>query len=199
MARSNPQRRRELADAVVALLAADGLRGVTHRAVDARAQVPTGTASNYFPDHDALLVAAAHRIVDLQLDDMVAGSTHTPDGVDPIDHLTALLAGSLVAATSSHRDRYRAIFELQLESRRRPAVAGALEGLAATAATFTGALHRDLDLPVPEQAVGRLMTLSGGVLFVLVTGPPVAVEEIRSLARGIVHGALGAEPRPGDD
>ena len=192
MARSNPQRRRELEDAVVALLAANGVRGVTHRAVDEQAQVPPGTASNYFPDRDALLVGAARRIVDLQLEDMAAGSTAAPDGVDPLDHLAALIAGSLIVASSTHRDRYLAIFELQLESRRRPEVGRALEGLAATAASFTAALHSDLALPVPRDAVVTLMTLYGGALFGLVTGPGMPADDVRALARGIVRSVVGA-------
>lgn len=191
MPRSNPRRRRELEDAVVALLASSGVRGVTHRAVDERAKVPAGTASNYFPDRDALLVGAARRIVDLQLEDMTAGSSAAPDGVDPLDHLAELIAGALISASSTHRDRYLAIFELQLESRRRPEVGRALEGLAATAAAFTTALHSDLSLPVPPEAVVTLMTLYGGALFGLVTGPDVPADHVRALSRGIVRGAVG--------
>jgi DNA-binding transcriptional regulator YbjK len=44
----NDERRRELADAGLAVLARDGARGLTHRAVDSAAGAPAGTASNYF-------------------------------------------------------------------------------------------------------------------------------------------------------
>ncbi|MER7821227.1 TetR/AcrR family transcriptional regulator [Streptomyces sp. NPDC096097] len=57
----NQDRRDRLRDAAIAVLAREGGRGLTHRAVDAAAAVPTGTAKNYFPTRDALLRAAAER------------------------------------------------------------------------------------------------------------------------------------------
>uniref|UniRef100_UPI0004C8F72E TetR/AcrR family transcriptional regulator n=1 Tax=Streptomyces sp. NRRL S-237 TaxID=1463895 RepID=UPI0004C8F72E len=57
----NQDRRDRLRDAAIAVLAREGGRGLTHRAVDSAAAVPTGTAKNYFPSRDALLRAAAER------------------------------------------------------------------------------------------------------------------------------------------
>lgn len=51
----NIERRAALVDAAVAVLAREGARGLTFRAVDAGAAVPVGTASNYFTDRDDLL------------------------------------------------------------------------------------------------------------------------------------------------
>ena len=51
----NPGRRTALLDAAVEVLAGEGARGLTFRAVDAAAGVPTGTASNYFAGRDDLL------------------------------------------------------------------------------------------------------------------------------------------------
>src|SRR5690349_24244767 len=58
----NAERRTQLADAGLAVLAAEGARGLTHRAVDAAADLPAGTASNYFKSRDALLGALGERI-----------------------------------------------------------------------------------------------------------------------------------------
>src|SRR3954462_10550488 len=58
----NPERRTQLADAGLAVLAESGARGLTHRAVDAAAGLPAGTASNYFKTRDALLGALGERI-----------------------------------------------------------------------------------------------------------------------------------------
>ncbi|WP_231509684.1 hypothetical protein [Streptosporangium roseum] len=46
-------------------MAESGGRGLTHRAVDAAADVPPGTAKNYFPTRDALVRAVAERCVGL--------------------------------------------------------------------------------------------------------------------------------------
>lgn len=44
----NEKRRNALVDAAVVVLATQGARGLTYRAIDAEANVPKGTASNYF-------------------------------------------------------------------------------------------------------------------------------------------------------
>src|ERR671914_3930 len=48
----NPERRAALVDAGVEVLAREGARGLTFRAVDVEAGVPVGTASNYFTGRD---------------------------------------------------------------------------------------------------------------------------------------------------
>ena len=57
-------RRPLLADAAITVLAREGGRGLTHRAVDREAGVPEGTAKNYYPTRDSLLTAAANRMAD---------------------------------------------------------------------------------------------------------------------------------------
>ena len=58
----NDDRRQRLADAGLAVLAREGARGLTHRALDREAGVPTGTASNYFRTRAELVRALADRI-----------------------------------------------------------------------------------------------------------------------------------------
>ena len=60
--RQNPERRMALIDAAIEVLADQGARGLTFRAVDNQAGVPIGTASNYFPNRDALLTQAGQRV-----------------------------------------------------------------------------------------------------------------------------------------
>jgi DNA-binding transcriptional regulator YbjK len=54
-------------DAALAVLAAKGSRGLTHRAVDEAAGLPSGSTSNYFRTRSALLEAAQRRHVELDL------------------------------------------------------------------------------------------------------------------------------------
>ncbi|MFK4071718.1 TetR/AcrR family transcriptional regulator [Streptomyces sp. NPDC029674] len=56
-------RRTLLADAALDVLAEDGIRGLTHRAVDRRAALPTGTTSAYFRTRAALLTGLVTRLV----------------------------------------------------------------------------------------------------------------------------------------
>jgi AcrR family transcriptional regulator len=204
---TNPRRRRELADAAIALLASSGVHGLTHRTAETAAGLPAGTASNYFRSREALLVAAAERIAELHYADMsqaaqqyqdsaTSGSGQLPVPGSPGEQLVDLLAGSLLAATTVHRERYLAVVELLLEARRRPALAAALAGLQEIATGFTAGLHAELGLPIPATAVPILMALYEGALFTLLTALPEQATEdaARTLAHAIVHGALPGWP-----
>ncbi|MFD0518476.1 TetR/AcrR family transcriptional regulator [Paractinoplanes durhamensis] len=59
-----PSRQEVLLDAAIAVLGSAGPRRLTHRAVDAAAGLPAGSASNYFKTRDALVNAMAARFVE---------------------------------------------------------------------------------------------------------------------------------------
>ena len=64
----NPtERRRDLCDAAIQLLAEDGAKGLSHLKVDRKADVPDGTTSFYFRTRSALLRAVAERLAELDL------------------------------------------------------------------------------------------------------------------------------------
>jgi len=196
---TNPARRRALSDAAIDLLATSGVHGVTHRAVEQAARLPPGTASNYFRSREALLVAAANRIVELHHADMdraaqhhTATTTDTTSGARIADLLIDLLTESLLTAATTLRIRYQAIYELQLEALRRPALASALAGLADRSTRLTGDHHTTFGLPIPTETIPTLITLYGGTLFTLVTTPVERISEqfVHDLAHAIVNGAL---------
>lgn len=58
-------RRTLLADAALDVLAEEGMRGLTHRAVDRKAAMPPGTTSAYFRTRAALLTGLVTRLVHL--------------------------------------------------------------------------------------------------------------------------------------
>lgn len=183
----NDLRRAQLTDAAIALLAESGVHGVTHRSVERRADLPAGTASNYFRSREALLVATAERIIALHHADMSAAG-EAQRGATAVD----LIAGSLLTAATTYRARYLAIFELRLESLRRPALAATLEALSDATVAFTRQHHADLDLGIPPSAVATMVALYGGALFTLVSAPPgeVTPEGVRGLAEAIVRSAF---------
>ncbi|GAB1818400.1 TetR/AcrR family transcriptional regulator [Herbidospora sp. RD11066] len=183
---TNPDRRRALTDAAIALLASSGVHGLTHRSAERAAGLPTGTASNYFRNREALLVAAAERVVELHLEDMDLAAARQVGEPD----LIALLTESLFDAATVLRGRYLAIFELRLEAVRRPELNKALEGLQAVATVFTAGHHAQLGLAIPPENVPGLMALYGGALFTLVTAPPEMVtrEGVEMIVRAMVSG-----------
>jgi DNA-binding transcriptional regulator YbjK len=66
---SADERRLRIADAALALLAREGARGLTHRAVDAELGLPNGSTSYYFRTRAALLRAAAQHLIALDTAD----------------------------------------------------------------------------------------------------------------------------------
>ncbi|MCZ0981230.1 TetR family transcriptional regulator [Streptomyces diastatochromogenes] len=132
----NPERRTSLLDAAIEVLADEGARGLTFRAVDARAGVPTGTSSNYFSDRDQLLSQVADRIF-VRL---------TPDPEDAAAAMRAAPSRELVLdlmrwiarRLAAERTCYLGLFELRLEAVRRPELR----------AQLTKVLRSDLDANV---------------------------------------------------
>ena len=206
----NELRRALLTDTAIALLAEAGTHGLTHRAVERRAGLPDGTASNYFRSREALLVAAAERIGELHRVDMDAAAAAWSAGGDerPVDRpshrdrrpvapsteaqTVELITASLLDAATRNRARYLAVFELRMESLRRPALAEALAAVVTTSFRFTAGHHAALGLDIPPERIPLLITLYGGVLFTLVTEPSGEIDEpaVRALVDAFVHGAL---------
>lgn len=195
----NEERRRALADAAIAILARQGIHRLTHRNVDRHTALPAGTTANYFPQRDALLEAAAQRIVDLALADMTAATVATPPRQPRRPDLARLIGDSLHAAATGHRERYLAIYELLLEATRRPRLRATLSALSTATVESTLALHRHLGLPTTRAQVHTVTALYGGALFTLVTASApetITRRQTRALARHIVTGVLG--PGPGE-
>ena len=158
----NTERRLALTDAAIAVLGRAGAHGLTHRAVDEEAGLPRGTTSNYFPSRDLLLLATLRRVVDAHREWMTqlqvpAGSGGAAD----------VLVHVMDEAATRHRDRYVAVFELALESMRRPALAEAMEPLWNDAVASVQALHPDL----PDAQVQMLNAIYNGVLFLRLVRP----------------------------
>ncbi|WP_026403945.1 TetR/AcrR family transcriptional regulator [Actinomadura rifamycini] len=192
MAPQNTERRRALADAAIDVLGRDGVHGLSHRAVDERAGVPAGTASNYFRSRDALLAAAAARVAELHFAGMDAAAAHEGPPVPP-SRIAEMIGMSLFAAATEHRVRYLAVCELSLEATRRPSLRETIAGMEEASVRFTVVHHRALGLDTPEAAVRTLMLLYANALFGLLTGPPerVTPENAVALATAMVTGALG--------
>jgi DNA-binding transcriptional regulator YbjK len=111
-ARSNvPDRRILIAEAALELLAREGARGLTHRAVDRELALPDGSTSYYYSTRSALLLAAAERLVVLDMADIAA----IPESLDGI--------ASLVESWLSPERRTRSLarVELLLTAARDPA------------------------------------------------------------------------------
>jgi DNA-binding transcriptional regulator YbjK len=115
-----PTRPEVVADAAVTVLARDGLRGLTHRAVDTEAGLPDGSTSNCFRSRSALLKAIVTRLEELDLAALTSGP---PPDAPSMSALAAYLAGNVKLMTSRRHVRAtRARLALLLDETARPAM-----------------------------------------------------------------------------
>jgi DNA-binding transcriptional regulator YbjK len=109
-----------VADAAVTVLARDGLRGLTHRAVDAEARLPDGSTSNCFRSRTALLEAIVSRLEELDLAALTAGPE--PD-LTSLPAVAAYVARNVKLMTSRRHVRAtRARLALLLDETARDAI-----------------------------------------------------------------------------
>ncbi|MEU6366723.1 TetR family transcriptional regulator [Streptomyces sp. NPDC046931] len=116
--RQNPARRTALLDAAVEVLAREGSRGLTLRAVDKEAAVPTGTASNYFANRADMLAQVMERTRERLTPDP-AELADTMNAA-PSQELVKTLMLQLVDRMRRDRSSHLAMLELRLEATRRP-------------------------------------------------------------------------------
>ncbi|GAA4507104.1 TetR/AcrR family transcriptional regulator [Actinoallomurus oryzae] len=112
-------RRERLADAAIDTLAREGLRGLTHRAVDRAAGVPEGSCSYYFRTRQALLAATVDRLA--ELDAAEIATLPVPSCRTEMDATGAVeaLATMIERYVATGRTRMLARYELALEATRR--------------------------------------------------------------------------------
>jgi DNA-binding transcriptional regulator YbjK len=182
----NDARRGELGDAAVTVLAREGARGLTHRAIDRAAEVPTGTTSNYFPDREAI-IAVILECIGIRLAPFNSGEAGNGEAGRAG---FASYMNALVGRLMSDRDAAIALFELRLEATRRPAVHDALAHWARSGLDDDVAFHRQQGLPGDREHVVLFHYAITGLILDQLTVPiDPATEALTTIAR-LVDGLL---------
>ncbi|WP_261956290.1 TetR/AcrR family transcriptional regulator [Streptomyces nigrescens] len=192
----NPERRAALVDAAIEVLARDGARGLTFRAVDAAAGVPGGTASNYFSNRDDLLA-------------QVTGQIHQRIAPDP-DEVAEVMAAprdrALVAdlmrwinrRVTENRTGYLAMLELRLEATRRPELQAELTRVMRATLDDDIGFHLESGLPGDRTAVLLTYLAMTGLMLEQLTLPGVVpAEETDGLIAALVDRTIGPAGEPG--
>ncbi|MFC5212390.1 TetR/AcrR family transcriptional regulator [Streptomyces coerulescens] len=167
----NPERRAALVDAGVEVLARQGARGLTFRAVDAEAGVPVGTASNYFTGRDDLL-----RQIDARLHLRLAPDPEVIAGLltRPKDRsLVSAFMHDLMARATSDRTGYLALLEMRLEASRHPELRSSFTKSVRGDLDEAIEFHRGAGLPGGDEVVTVLYLAMLGLLLEHLTLPDV--------------------------
>jgi DNA-binding transcriptional regulator YbjK len=158
-----------LTDAAIDVLADLGMRGLTHRAVDARAELPLGTTSAYFRTRKALIEAVVRRLADLDRADLEADRLPAEAGdpavrLDDLDAAAAGIATLLDRWMSTGRSRTLARFACLLEATHHPELRTIL-AYGDTSRSQATAMLAAAGVEEPERAGGRLVACIDGLLF----------------------------------
>ncbi|MFK4224035.1 TetR/AcrR family transcriptional regulator [Streptomyces sp. NPDC019890] len=173
--RQNLARRAALVDAAIEVLAREGARGLTFRAVDAEAEVPMGTASNYFTNRDDLLNQAGGRIYErLRPDDATMEAMFTGPATAA---RTAELVRDVVERVTAFRTGYLALLELRLEATRRPELRALLTERVSEDVEANVANHLASGLPGDADAVRMIYLAANWLVVERLTLPDVFPEE----------------------
>lgn len=185
----NPQRRAELADAGLRILAREGARGLTHRAIDEEAKVPKGTSSNYFRSRSDVIAGMIERIGERLAPDptihrSLASKTPSPE-------LFADYMRDIVARLLGNRDVTLALFELRLEASRRPEIRDVLGSWQRSNFRSDVEFNLAAGLPGGAREVALFHYAIDGLLFDRLTypiDPDTSTDDIvDSLVAGLLH------------
>ncbi|MDM4142900.1 MULTISPECIES: TetR family transcriptional regulator C-terminal domain-containing protein [Mycobacterium] len=193
----NPaERRRDLCDAAIQLLADDGAKGLSHLKVDRKAGVPDGTTSFYFRTRSALLRAVAERSAELDLAELQAIADSSEAGSRAPSRLSQVV---IQAGSDPQLYRTRARYELTMQATRDPALAAILQQ---ATDEFTK-LHReilvqlmphgaDLDPAVVEDLSNVTLTFINGLLQRFAHGDRIidSAEQLDGILSAIATGIL---------
>ncbi|HET6293575.1 MAG TPA: TetR family transcriptional regulator C-terminal domain-containing protein [Kribbella sp.] len=173
-------RRDAIADAAIHLVATRGLRGLTHRAVDAEAGLPPGSTSYYLRTRKALLDACVRRML---ARDLTAQAS--PDA-----GLEELLVGMVLDLVHNRTDDLVARYELSLEASRQPELREAIvQGGRQLRDGLTGLLEA-LGIPDAEEAAWPVAAMLDGLMYDRVAGAGTTMSP--SAYESAVRRAVGA-------
>jgi DNA-binding transcriptional regulator YbjK len=168
-------RRAALAAAVVEVVAEVGIGRTTHRAVAARAGLPLGTTTYYFPTLDDLVATGLAHATEALRAELDAWSARLGTATDPAATLAGLVVGYL-----ADRRRARVEYELYVAAARNPA-------LRPLAETWLHGL-RDLLIPHTGATAARDVAalVDGAVLQALATDTKLNRADLTAAIRRLI-------------
>ena len=158
-----PSRREQLLDAAITVLGSQGIRQLTHRAVDAAAELPAGSASNYFKTRDSLVDAIIERFAERERAswEALAGMV-TPRTAE---ELAGVLAAYVRRAVGADRVMTIARYGIFIESALRPGARAQLTESAREIRRWGAEWLRSIGAPDPGLACELLLDHVDGLIL----------------------------------
>lgn len=157
-------RRSEIAEAGIRLIADQGVRALTHRAIDTELGLPAGSTSYY--------ARTRYDLVKLIVQRLAARTTSDMHRIPIPDHLTTPQASAMIAraldSTSLRADEHLVRIALHIEYRNDPAMLDALAGdppVRPRLILASQSLLSKLGVEEPARRATELVTLMEGLLM----------------------------------
>jgi DNA-binding transcriptional regulator YbjK len=157
------KRREHLLDTAIDLIGRRGIHGLTHRSLDAAADLPVGSASNHFRTRDALLDAVVERFAAREraiFEDLAARAFPSTPG-----ELARILADAATAATGPHRTLTLTRYAMLVEAGTSPSRRAQLSKTGARVNTWATNWIRIAGSTDPERHAPIIMNYWTGVVL----------------------------------
>lgn len=185
------ERTRRVLEATIRLLAREGPRGVTHRAVASEAGTSLRATTYYFASREELLTEALRHYAETAFDRFDRIQHAEPAArADPLDAAARMLTDTVMSDLTDDRDGLVAEYELVLEASRRPELAPAYAKWQAGLLALLEAHARELGSPTP-QVHARLVLAALRGLEIEALGSGAAAPDAREVRR-LFHTLLRA-------
>ena len=190
-------RRAEIADAAITTLARDGMRGLTHRAVDRAAGLPEGSASYYFRTRQALLQATVERLAELDTAEMLPSTGLPVQSGHELDAFALAAASIIDNWLTTGRERQLARYELALEATRRPELRDALVASGAAIRAMVASQFAAAGIRQPGQRAANFVAFADGLVFDQIAGAGarnLTSADLGAAIRALLAAVAGTKP-----
>jgi DNA-binding transcriptional regulator YbjK len=181
-----PSREEVLLDAAITVVGNQGIRQLTHRAVDAAARVPAGSTSNYFKTRHALVTAIVDRFAARERATWETIAELVQPGTP--GELAAALAAYVRRATGPDRAMTIARYSLFIEAARQPQLQQRLAETARTVRKWGAQWLRALGSTDPEGRCQLILDQLDGIMLHQLAFPDPSFNPDRAIT--ILVGAI---------
>ncbi len=173
--RVDPDRRRRIIDATIAVIEAEGVAGTTHRRIAAAADVPLGSLTYHFTGLDELIRLAFEQVAEASSDGVLARLEQATTRKEAIAATVDVIAGNLWSTPQTLLLSY----ELYAYAARHPEIAAIMRGWMARS---RAALGRHFD-PLTARAIDAL--IEGIGIHNSVDTDPLTPEQVEAVIRRV--------------
>jgi DNA-binding transcriptional regulator YbjK len=180
-------RRERLLDAAIEVIGGAGIRAVTHRAVDAAAGLPAGSASNLFRTRDALIDAVVERFAERERSNWEQIASEVLPGTPA--ELAGVLTRFAHLSTGPQRALTLARYAILVEAAIRPALRARLLATGARVNAWATNWVRASGSPDPARDAPLIMNHWTGLVLHQLAVPDPAFDpssQLRALAEAVI-------------